>query len=106
MTDTPSEHSDAPWSFTSAPITWPQRGDVARAGWITPHGWIEDEPCVAYIENVGSADVALIVAAPELLAALESALDQAEDGLHSSPCDEPDCWVEAARCAISKAQGV
>lgn len=47
----------------------------------------------------------LIAAAPELLAALHEALEQTEDGLHSSPCDVPDCWVEAAARAIAKAEG-
>lgn len=36
----------------------------------------------------------------ELKAALEKALRDTEDGLHQSPCDDPDCWVEQARAVL------
>lgn len=96
-------HSPGPWHFERASGRYD--GDAALDGWILPHGAIEDDPYVAYLEGVGRVDLALIAAAPDLLAALEAALEQTEDGLHSSPCDEPGCWVEAAQRAIRKAKG-
>ena len=40
----------------------------------------------------------------DLLAVLKQALEEIEDGLHHTPCDEPSCWIEAAERAIAKAQ--
>jgi hypothetical protein len=51
------------------------------------------------------ANVRLIAAAPDLLAALKQGLEEVEDGLHHLPCDAPDCWMEAAGRAIAKATG-
>lgn len=63
-------HTPGPWAFHAAP----HRAGHAIEGHILLQGAIDDEPCVAYVEGVGSIDLSLILAAPELLAALESIL--------------------------------
>lgn len=76
----------------------------AHLGWTCP------------MNPVGQYDGPLVLcgASPEpnlravnaaLVAALSAALDQTEDGLHQSPCDEPNCWVEAAEAALKLASG-
>lgn len=40
----------------------------------------------------------------EMLEIIKTALEQTEDGLHDSPCDVEDCWVEAAQAAIARAE--
>ena len=64
-----TEHSDAPWRFDAAPS---DAGSDALRGHILPHGATDDDPCVAYVEGVGSVDLALLLAAPEMLAVLET----------------------------------
>jgi hypothetical protein len=64
-----ADHTTAPWEFDAAPS---DAGDDALRGHILPHGAVEDDPCVAYVEGVGSVDLALMLAAPEMLEVLES----------------------------------
>jgi hypothetical protein len=64
------EHSDAPWRFDPAPSD-ANMPDALR-GHILPHGAQEDDPCVAYVEGVGSVDLAPLLSAPDMLAVLES----------------------------------
>lgn len=72
-----------------------ERLDGAGRGyvWCDTHSYSRDIP------------IQVATAAPELLSALVLAINETTDGLHQSPCDEPDCWVETARAAIAKAEG-
>ena len=92
------QHSEAPWRFEAVP----HRAGHGIEGHILPHGAGEDDPCVAYVEGVGSTDLALMLAAPDLLAALEGLI--AEIG-----AEWPDEWralaYEEAVAAIRKAEG-
>lgn len=54
--------------------------------------------------NEDRANACLIAAAPLMFEALEAALEQTEDGLHSGNCDVPECWVEQARAAKAAAR--
>ena len=65
----PVEHSEAPWRFDPAPS---DVGSDALRGHILPHGAGEDDPAVAWIENVGATDLSVILAGPDMLAVLES----------------------------------
>jgi hypothetical protein len=51
-----------------------------------------------------SENAYLWAAAPLLKSALLQALEQAVTGLHTDSCDEPDCWVFAARAALTAAE--
>jgi|SRR5581483_4771890 len=63
-----NEHTPGPWHFLQAP----ERPGGALDGWILPEGAMEDDPCVAYLEGVGDVDLALLLAAPDMLEVLET----------------------------------
>lgn len=98
-------HTPGPWDTNTRQVEW--RELYARL--ITgPDGRVLG--AAADFNNTlrdpeADANARLMAAAPDLLAALEAALEQTEDGLHRSPCDVPDCWVEAAHAAIAEAKG-
>lgn len=101
-------HSDAPWRFDPVP----HRAGHGIEGHIVPHGAQVDDPCVAYVEGVGSADLALMLAAPEMLAALE-AFATANQHADECGCDD-DCdiairlWAGAHQtglAALAKSKG-
>ena len=90
-----AEHTTGPWRSLS-PRT---AGAGTVTGWIVGAEPDEDAPTVAWIEEVQPADLALLLAAPELLAALTALLEQ----LSADPVYLP--LRTAARAAISKARG-
>lgn len=87
--------------------TVPEDGGGA---WVGLEGDASGTPIgVAFISH-GGLELArqrarLMAAAPDMLTALEAALEQTEDGCHQAPCDVPDCWVELVERAITKARG-
>ena len=106
-----AEHTTGPWRSLS-PRT---AGAGTVTGWIVGAEPDEDAPTVAWIEEVQPADLRLMVAAPELLAAL-TALAMRDlrhdgslcwcDGAVTTPLThkhDEDC--QQARAAISKARG-
>ena len=100
-----AEHSEAPWRFDAAPS---DAGSDALRGHILPHGATEDDPCVAYVEEVGSADLALMLVAPELLAgALEIRCWGCYRWLyHETRSGDPECGqCDPLRAAVAKANG-
>jgi hypothetical protein len=92
-----SEHSEAPWRIDPAPS---DAGSDALRGHILPHGAGEDDPCVAYVEGAGSGDLALMLAAPELLAALEAMLTACFLDYGPTENDDPQI-VAAHRLALA-----
>ena len=79
--------------------------EAARAAWVRigrakPNGDIE-------IFRKADAEMRLIAAAPELLAALQAAFDArgCERGLHDGTAIVTASWLDQARAAISKATG-
>jgi hypothetical protein len=82
--------------------------DITGRRYVEPHAC--DHRSVAEIKYLVTpegeqwANARLIAAAPMLLEALERALAQTADGLHESPCDVPDCWIEAAQVALDAAR--
>lgn len=69
---------------------------VIRANGDRADGWCPE----SLIHETMVSNAYLVAAAPALKAALMAALDQTEDGLHSDNCDEPACWVTAAKKAL------
>lgn len=98
-----SRRTPGPWRFDPAP-TWPKHGDTTRAGHIERHDASEGDPCVAYIESVGPADLALMLAAPELLDALKWAVEWMEQ-YEGETMPGWRVWQASARAAIAKAEG-
>jgi hypothetical protein len=102
MTDT--QHSDAPWRFEAVP----HRAGHGIEGHILPHGATVDDPSVAYVEGVGSVDLALMLAAPDLLAALELYISEHghEVGcMYFNPSFGCGPRCQQPRAAIEKARG-
>jgi hypothetical protein len=71
-TDRSTNHIPGPWHSDALPKPHPDTGQTS--GWIlgAGDGLEEDAPTVAWIEEVYPADLRLMVAAPELLAALKA----------------------------------
>lgn len=112
-----ARHTPAPWVLTAhedrfeinmgSALKYEGHWEVQhqiRLDWETDYDEDEDAPVIAQVEE-GYANARLIAAAPLMLEALRAALAQTEDGLHPSPCDVPDCWVEQTRAAIATAEG-
>lgn len=104
------ELSDYPWRFEAAPNSEPE----CLIGWIVPHGQhVEDDPNVAYVENVGSADLAVLLTGPELLDALEAMLPEFAESLNSGKpvghtvgsMNRALAAIKLAEAAIAKAKG-
>jgi len=52
------------------------------------------------------ANARLIAEAPALVEALEAAvLEETDGGLHTLPCDEPNCWVDRSVAALARIRG-
>ena len=98
-----AEHTAGPWRSLS-PHAAP---DGTVTGWIVGAEPDEDAPTVAWIEEVEPADLRLMVAAPELLAALTALADYVEDDNPGAASgDAHVLWLcEASRAAIEKARG-
>ncbi len=107
-----TEHTPGSWHFNSKGA---ETDDGAMSGWILEAGAVDDEPCIAYIDSVGSADLALMLAAPELLAMAQAFVVASDHNSDTGECDcDGDCdaaidlWVgvdRMARTAIRKARG-
>ncbi len=81
MTD--AAHTPAPWRTVTDGISH----------------WIEIQPNKIALIHAKKADRDLIAAAPDLLAALEWAVEAADADQYEQ------CWYASARAAITKAQG-
>ena len=89
------EHTKGPWRVTALGHITSKECRVATVGDYT------DKELLKFNKKRWDADARLIAAAPDLLAALQKALNE-------SGCDGDLCcheWHEASRSAISKATG-
>lgn len=96
-----SGHTPGKWRADGVSVYAP---DTERHGMrvvIATHGWADKHSCVP--DERTSSDLALIAAAPELLAALETIINghllDPRDG------DKMELAAEAAEAAINKARG-
>lgn len=96
MKKTKSKHTKGPWLLDAVENGY--RGISSEKGQWYSFAKVAIESCKAPDEE-GIANANLIVAAPELLEALEQLVDQAER--HGAV----GIWYDEARAAISKAKG-
>jgi hypothetical protein len=90
-----SKHTPGPWKASRAFIeNAPDRLIVTDGKW--------GSPALAWLPAARDADAQLIAAAPDLLKALEVALEY----LEANPDDYSEPRAKAARAAIAKARGV
>ena len=122
-----NKHTPGPWYYAENTEFGSTRFYIAQAegAEFTPHysdvATVYAETCSGDEMPIQEANARLIAAAPELLEALESAIDS-DGGTHydgeddevgeRSCCGEVsykphlhDCWVVKARAAIAKAKG-
>jgi hypothetical protein len=106
-----AEHTPGPWHAVAAPNDQPS---LLYAGIISTLFYSPDHYVSVFSDTpLGEggdslleecqANARLIAAAPLMFEALQKAMEQMEADDHPAACDVPDCWVEAARRALTAA---